>query len=625
MICKNCGRTNDAENKYCSYCNCILNAPRVTPDFIDINSYEADEGFSRPDSQYVEPQIINLKEIEPQEYPHPINHDQELTKIPDIHQELRQKLQQPIIYQQLQHEFPQEKYQERRTPIKNKFPKKMKLSRKSLIGMSVAILLIVFIIISLNRVIEAGEYSFVAKDAIEVYVDRNKMETYVFNTKGVLLHKIGQSVKPYYTKDHTAALLVSQNNAQSHYVNSHELVKLNTGMRSHSMSENGKYIVYSTTNGLQNFNLNLYDVDNHSEKVIDTITDKQYDMVQTLPDGKTITYITASFPYDINYMEYESFILKLESQPESLGSNIIVFKVSNDNKCIYYIDRNEEASDSIYVKSDAGKVLLSSNVTNNIFFNKDATEIMISDGDNTYISVNGRVRQQVADALVSKIVTPRKAIVYNNFDMGIYSYGFNTFQNKVILCNNNLKLIDDQYQSEDLGSVTRNHQIAISRDGTDLIYRSADRNLMMVKDLDGEWLQDKLVEAIDDSIAASNDLSKIYYLKDKQLYYKHNSKEPILITDSASNLCINQAGDTAYFLKDYNTDHATLFYSVNGGEAEAVPDSTGVIGLKEWNFGVIYQKKIDGKHAVFYSSKGSKFNLLVDGVDFFQQDVKYTE
>jgi hypothetical protein len=327
----------------------------------------------------------------------------------------------------------------------------------------------------------------------------------------------------------------------------------------------------------------------------------------------------------MDYMEYESIMLKLGNQPESLGKNIIVFEVSKDNKYTYYIDRNEETSNSIYVKSDTGTVLLSNNVTNNIFFNKDATEIMISEGERTYISRKGGERQQIADTLVSKIVTPRKSVIYNKYNMGIYSYGFTTFRNKVVLCNNTLKLIDKQYQSKDIGYVTNNQQIAISKDGTDLIYRNADRDLMRVNNLDGTWGEDKIAAAIDDSIVSSNDLSKVYYLKDNQLYYLFKKEEPVLITEGASNLCINQAGDTAYVLKNSSTGTTMVYYSVNGGKLEVVPESEGVLGLMEWNFGVIYQKRMDGRYAAFYNSKGTKFNLLVDGVDFFQQDVQYTQ
>lgn len=625
MICRNCGRANDADKRYCSYCNCILSTPRVIPDAADSNSSEAEDGFSRPDSQYIEPQIINLEEIESSEFTKPNNDRNEQSKISEKQVELKQPHRKIGIYQELQQKFPQELYREEDNQKQNKFTNRIKLTRKSLLGISIAFLLILCFILFLDRVLVDEAFSFIERDSIEVYIDRTKSETYVFNSKGDLLHKIAQSVTPYYTKNHTAALLVSHNNGQSHYVNTQELIKLNPGMRSYSMSENGKYIVYSTFNGLQNFYLNLYDVDNHSEKVIDTITEKQYDMIQISPDGRLTNYITVSYPFNMDYMEYESIMLKLGNQPEPLGKNIIVFEVSKDNKYTYYMDRTEETSNSIYVKSDTGTELLSNNVTNNIFFNKDATEIMISEGERTYISRKGGERQLIADTIVSKIVTPRKSVIYNKYNMGIYSYGFTTFRNKVILCNNTLKLIDNQYQSKDIGYVTNKQQIAISKDGTDLIYRNADRDLMRVNNLDGIWGEDIIAAAIDDSIAASNDLSKVYYLKDKQLYYLFKKEEPVLISDDASNLCINQAGDTAYVLKSSSTGTTMVYYSVNGGELEVVPESEGVLGLMEWNFGVIYQKRMDGRYATFYNSKGRKFNLLVDGVDFFQQDVQYTQ
>jgi hypothetical protein len=160
-----------------------------------------------------------------------------------------------------------------------------------------------------------------------------------------------------------------------------------------------------------------------------------------------------------------------------------------------------------------------------------------------------------------------------------------------------------------------------------MIYRDADRNLMKVNNLTGERGQELISEEIDDTIISAGDLSQIYYLKDQQLYYRNNNEEPVMITDGVSSLCSNQAGDTVYFLKDYNLESGflVLCYSKDGGEAKRVPDGDDVVGVKEWNFGVIFQKERKGTETVFYSTKGSKFKLLLEGVDFFEQKIKYVD
>jgi hypothetical protein len=686
MICKHCGSSKDTSNKFCSNCNRELNDLENGNCPTEKEHNQTNEGFSRPNSHYIKAKVINKQRAiqqssnnekhEAEAINHELNQTLQLDNSIGLYQEqevtihqklgheitsefmkrLHQQLETGLLqeeYRERQSEVPkeeyrerqsglsQEEYQERQSEIQHgvsqepqskihyKLTNKIRILRKLLIGISVTLLILIVLLICLRGNAVDGEYTFVSKDAIEVYYDRANSIAYVFNSKGEVLHKLEQSVGTYYTNDQTAAILFSRLGDQSYYVNSREMIKLNLGMRNYSMSENGKYIVYSVYSGINSFNLYLYDVDKHTEKLIDTIKDKQYDMINVLPDGKTVIYITATYPLNVNDYILESFILKIGNDPESLGKDILLIEASKDTKYLYYEKALGGGAYALYVKSEKGDVLLSSNVSNFIYlyFNKDRTEILFSDGERTYISANGNESVEVTDGLVSNIIVPKKSNVKNNLTMAVYSYGFDTFKNKVILCNNGLKVIDDKYQSRDLGYVTENQQIVMSEDGVNLIYRDADRNLMKVSRLNGECKQEIICSEIDDSFISSGDLSKIYYLKEKQLYYMNGNESPVMITNNVSDLCSNQAGDTAYFLKNYNLESGflSLCYSKDGGEVEPVPGGNNVVGVKEWNFGVIYQKELNGIETVFYNTKGTKFNFLLEGVDFFEQKIKYVD
>jgi hypothetical protein len=69
--------------------------------------------------------------------------------------------------------------------------------------------------------------------------------------------------------------------------------------------------------------------------------------------------------------------------------------------------------------------------------------------------------------------------------------------------------------------------------------------------------------------------------------------------------------------KDYKNGSGTLYYCIDGGEPQNVPGGMNVSQVLEWNQGIIYQKTVDGKYNTYYSTQGTEFKQLLDGVRFF--------
>jgi hypothetical protein len=569
----------------------------VTKESINIENeglYESEEGFSRPDSDYIEPQVIDTDKIlrdNSQSYQNKqtgIYGDSYSASLKGLYQGL------DTI-----------KHQER---IKNK-----QLSKKSILGIFLALLIIAVPLIFINIIGKEQEFSFIPRDAIEIYVNHNESEAFVFNTKGDMLNKVEKVVYPIYSPDHTAAVLLAMNGTISYYVNANQLIELQNSLNNCIISEDGKYLLYSTSNAMNKFSLYLYEVEKQNKKLIDEYDNRRFEMLNVSSGGKTITYVTYNYSDDSKIIDVESYISKNGEKPELMGKDIIIFAISKDDKNRYTFDYKDGTPTMLKVAKEGESINLSSKLLNMVNFNRDYSEIMFNEGEATYISSKGNERQKVADSLVDKILIPKKGISNLRTNSSIMLYSIKSFQNKVILCKDKtLVFIGDNYESTKIGITQDVPLTAIAKGGNDLFYIDSNRRLIKVSDLSGKCNQQSLADKVD-SFATSDDFSQLYYISGNRLYYKKQEEKAIMINDNASNIYINQDGDTAFFLQNYTAGSGTLLYSIAGSKPEPVADGDGVSSIQEWNYGIIYQKFFNGTNTVFYNSKGKEFTFLMDG------------
>ena len=145
-----------------------------------------------------------------------------------------------------------------------------------------------------------------------------------------------------------------------------------------------------------------------------------------------------------------------------------------------------------------------------------------------------------------------------------------------------------------------------------------EKQLIRITDLEGACEQTILEEQVD-SFRSLSDFRQIYYLRGDRLYYKRKNKEAVLISEQASSLCMNQAGDMIFFLKKTDS-RKVVFCSTDGNKPEPVDIGKQVTQLKEWNFGVVVQSISDAGIKAYYNVSGKEFTYLIDGVDIVGQD-----
>ena len=489
------------------------------------------------------------------------------------------------------------------------------------LGISVVLLIATGILFYLGSNSEHADYSFVGRDAIEVYSSQTNSKTYVFNAKGDMLYKLEGYHYFYYTPDHTAAILYNWNSRYCAYVNAFRVKEFRTAIYNFALSEDGNYIAYSIPGGANKFYLMLYDITNDTETMIDNQS-KRFDLLNVLPGGKTISYVTYDLSENGSIKELNSYIIQNNGKPELFGENMVVFRISFDLSSIYYGTYSDGNMRAVYVRHNGEDRKLSDGINGNILTNKDYTEIMVENEGSYYLSRQGEEPQMIVNQLINYFILPDKGVLNRKMN-GIVSYGFQSFAGKLLLCNNNsIIYLDDKLQLIDIGVTGDEKSVMLSKDGKTLFFLDQEQRLTKVTDIRGNITKEVIADEVSE-FKLSNNMSQIYYLRDRSLYFQDKDREERLIGDNVRGLSSNANKDTVFFLKDYTGGKGTLYYSQDGSAAMPVEGGSNVSGLKEWNFGVIYQKFNNGSSTVFYNREGRDFVFILDGLNLLEDGVVY--
>ncbi len=554
-------------------------------------------GFSRPDSEYESAQVIGT-----------------VSPIPKEAKEEKFQSLSDYMYQGLNQNLPD---QEEATAQERSH----RIFRPSYLGIAAGVIMVVCLYLFLGNSKITAEYSYIAKDAIEVFSDDSKQKTYVFDSEGNMVAKLDRYMRVRsYSRDHTSALLFDSMISYEAYVNKTMVSDFDSVVPNSSLSEDGKYVLFTRRGGLNKNYLYLYDVAKKQETLIDNREDMNYDMLNVLSGAKMISYVTynidntGSMVMENNLPTFQSYVIREGGVPVLYGEQRIILMISQDGNSIYYIEYAEDNALNLYVERDGRSTLLSKQVSLPIYTNKDLSEIMYLDGGSYYISAKGGKPGRLRTNNITSFITPSNGMNWQR--SGIIHYGFDSFRNKMFYDSSSyVRIIEENWTDTYLASASDGRNVLLSHDGSSLLYQSAENDLIQMTDLKGSRQSTVLTDHIQ-LFRASEDLSRIYFVKYGQLYYRTKNGEEHLISENVSNMALNQKGDTLFFLKDYENNTGTLYYTINGSEPVAVETGEAVKGLKEWNFGVIYQKEVNGADAVFYNTQGTDFTFIMDGVDF---------
>jgi hypothetical protein len=355
----------------------------------------------------------------------------------------------------------------------------------SVLGITAGILLAVVILLYIGSMNERSDYNYITKDAIVVHSSQREGKTYVFNARGDMLYKLEGYLYTYYTPDHTAAIVYNWTTRYCAYVNGYRMKEFETTVFNFALSEDGQYILYSDIGSTNKYYLKLYDVNNNTETMIDNQA-KHFDLLNILPDGKTITYITYTLSEQGSIQELQSYMIQNGGKPELIGNDMFIFAVSKDLASIYYGQFIDGTMSAIYVRHNGQDKKLSDGINGAIHMNNDFSEILVEESGGYYLYRQGEERRKVLNQQINRIILPDNVIEYMKTN-GITCFGVQSFGEKVLICNDNsIKYLDDDFQSKDIGITRDGGKVTLSKDGETLFYIDTQNRLIEVCDIKGK-------------------------------------------------------------------------------------------------------------------------------------------
>lgn len=602
MLCSNCGFENENENGLCIHCGKDINDTQKV--YIATESVDEYFGFSIPGSAYIGPEVIK-----PEDDYEDLD-EEEIQKDKAINRKSVGKSIGKFLFQFFHF------------IRNNKFTGRFILS---------SIIIIILLSLTINKI--PREFDVISPKALEVKYDDVKNKTYLFNTRGKLLHTIDVSLKPLlYTTDKTAVVLGSNRyDTRLYYANADKVIMLDDIVTLQGMSDNGRYIFYTLKDTNNKLFLKRYDTSKRKNEIMvsyrkpDSGLEVSEINVCLSPDGKTYAYTKIKYMKMVNsnkstnYIKLEAFVSTDGRKPKSIGRNKYVYAISNKGNYIYYATLNKTNNFSKHYVKCKGRSLKLSDKPISCFFNRDYSEILYGTEKGTYLCLKGRDKIKLSYLYTNDVILPNHDI-HNQF-MGIH-FGIDSFLHKIIQCNKSLYLIENDYRLKFITKIDKNSFNMISQDGKNLLYQNNQGSLVKVSNLPRNLSKKTIAEDVS-NYAASKDLSKIYYInRDDKLFYRNNDKSPVYLASGVTKLCINPSGNAAFFISNnqdllntltvsYRNVISTLSYSINGQTPKLVRNGVTADDFVKFNYGIAFNKEVNGKQDIYYNTSGTDFKLII--------------
>lgn len=236
------------------------------------------------------------------------------------------------------------------------------------------------------------------------------------------------------------------------YFNGEEILTLADKVAVAVMSADGNTIAYITVTDEDNNISQLRIYADGEETVIDTGT---IVMCAVSPDGSAVGYTTAD--EDGNYRTY---YWNGTDDIHEVGKYRPIIAISNGGEYVYYAQLDENGwTEGYYVQhgdDSANKVKMADTFSEDaIYFNGDGSELLFSDGENTYIFAKGEKRfvspnEVLAPQFPEGVVQCRS----NYIGAGVITYNIDSFTDHYYLLGEVLYNGDFVYLDQDYNAVT---------------------------------------------------------------------------------------------------------------------------------------------------------------------------
>ncbi len=460
-----------------------------------------------------------------------------------------------------------------------------------------------------------------SSQAIQVYSTGNK--TLILNRKGDTIHTFDQSAFSQYSRDKSAAVIYfmkpnESGNFEQYYVNDEDSMKLSINNSVFDMSADGRYLFYSKKMLYGEYGMYRYDRKTKKEVLLLQVEDQQIGLIKVSPDGKTLTYTLIPENYGTgDNREIETFLMKDGEDPESLGDDLVVMAVSNNAEYLYYYnyDLENNVINSLHARRNGKDTKLLETLNMNfMWMNQDYSEMLYSDGRDTYLYDGSDEIHTVTRTAATEIILPYQYQAYNHYDRMIMTHSYKSFQNKLIRCSDGtVRRINQKDEAEMICRVDPECQIALSSDGNSLLYTTSEGSIKKVSDISGKCRETDLVNQMNSFIATA-DLSQVYYLIGEELFYKEGDKEALKIAGGVYALMSNGDYSGAFFQTDIPGESGVLNYSCKGSEPEYLFEEAYAADLTRLDYGCAVRLTVFGGYEYYYNSEGSNMMRIEDEI-----------
>ena len=266
--------------------------------------------------------------------------------------------------------------------------------------------------------------------------------------------------------------------------------------------------------------LYLYHVSNKKSTLID---EEAYEYAVVLsPDGKTVAYVgNCEIEYD--WYDYlvtgDLFVSKNLKKGEKVYSDAMPIGISNSGKYVYYVKDAEK----LYVNEEK----ISSDFSDEFWFNKDLSELIFNDEGRAqlFLAKKNETIQLKKDSF-TRMISPGELVTSYNYldDYDSTVYDVDTFNETVMRIGGNLYFMSKNGEElEKISGDIARYQMAA--DGKGFLYLDYDGDLYYIKDITKTTDAEKIADDLDiNRFYASEDLKKIYYVSDDELFYLTKGK-----------------------------------------------------------------------------------------------------
>ncbi len=392
------------------------------------------------------------------------------------------------------------------------------------------------------------------------------------------------------------------------------LVEIEEYVLSYAMSNDGSAVVYVNTDG----ELMLYNATDATRK---KITDEPYEHRYSLsPNGDSVLYAKERNTGSTLY-------LWKDGKSTEINDNLIPMALSNDGEVIYYINPDK---DSIYVSTEkGGEIKLVNGVSDKynslyLVYNADHTQILISLGDDAYLSKNGEEKVKLTSdglrqfgATLTRGISVSQTVSdsWSNYAVVISAATspLRDFRNQYFLDDNGeLKYVNKKLKITDVAEDISSYQTSDS--GKTIYYRTTERVLMRGEKPKGKF-KEVATEVSSYTVTANG---RACYLLDSSstLSYVKMTGKIKHIADDVHDLQITH-DSYALFISDYHsTNGGTLYHSRNGKKKTRIADD--ILAIRTAAAGAYYIRSTgrDGDNELAWTQKKVDFKVIAENIEY---------